>query len=288
MSFLLPAIPALLSAAGSLSSASAAKKAAKAKVPQIDIAALNNLVSQQAGQNARASLALENELTPENQQLRRSATSRLLQQINRGTPEQDQAISSLLAELQSSMTPAYESALRSPLLERTIAQAGSDLSLGGTLPQDVRNQVTRRSISTAGAVGGGRLGTSRALAPRDLGLTSLDLQNRRLQNAATLGQQEAGYNSSRLAQRTNTRSSLAQLLAGLAGTRTGQSLSLASFANSLLPPQVGLNPGNVADIVGTNQQNVYQGQLNRAALGNQANQSLLQGLGTLYGQFYPN
>lgn len=76
----------------------------------------------------------------------------------------------------------------SGLLSDAIAKARSDLALGGALPQDVRNLVARNAAAKGGMVGSIQLG--RDISARDLGLTSLDLAQRRLQNAQSLGAAE--------------------------------------------------------------------------------------------------
>lgn len=274
-----------VSVGGSLLSSKSKSKAAKEQIPEVDIEALNALVNQQAESNARKSLALENSLTPENQALRRGSISNLLAQVNRGSPEQDEALQSVLAQLRQ-ITPAFEQSLRSPLQEAAVARAGEDLALGGNLPLDVRNAVTRRALSTAGRVGGGRIDQGRVLAPRDLGLTSLDLRNQRLATAGQLGQADVANRASRAALPISLRSQLAGQASGLSANRLGQILSLANFGGSLEPPVTGLSPSDVADITTGNQANRYQSRLNNIALKNSANQDLLQGAGSIFGAFF--
>lgn len=274
---------AAIGAVGSFASANAQKKASRTATPQIDIGALNALVNQQSESNARRSLALEQQLSPETYNLRRETAQNLLANARRGTPEQDAAMQSVLDQLRAVASPAFADSLRSRTLESAAAQAGNDLALGGQLPQDVRNEIIRRGISTAGRVGGGNLGTARAIVPRDLGISSLALRDQRLQNAGNLGQAEAAYNTNRATTPVNAGNVLANLLASLAGGRTQSLLGQAAFGQSLQPPQVGLSPSSVADIYSNNLQAEYNDKLNRISGNNAANQSYLQGLGSIFG-----
>lgn len=96
--------------------------------------------------------------------------------------------------------PLATAGFDSALTRAAVARAAEDLAQGGNLPQDVRNLVARRAMANSGTVTGG-LSLSRDLTARDLGLTSLDIRNQRLQNAAALGSQEAGLEQANAALR---------------------------------------------------------------------------------------
>ena len=78
----------------------------------------------------------------------------------------------------------------SALTRDAVAKAKADLALGGQLNQDVRNLVARKGLAKAGSVTG-NLGLGRDIGLRDLGLTSRDVENERLQNAFKGGAAEA-------------------------------------------------------------------------------------------------
>jgi hypothetical protein len=160
---------------------------------------------------------------------------------------------------------------RSLLLQSAIDRAQQDLALGARLPQDVANQITRQSGERGGRVGMTGTGTSRDVVARDLGLSSLDLLNQRMGQAAQLGgmEQQTNLQQQSLADsinRFNVQSGLQQ---------QGQRLQTGGFLQGLIDqpltramqttmgtaaPMVGLDPGmaasfQVADINALNQYN---------------------------------
>jgi hypothetical protein len=75
--------------------------------------------------------------------------------------------------------------------KRDAASAINDSLMRGEIPKDVADQL-KRSAAYAGVMGGGSVGTQRALTARDLGTTSLDLQQRGMQGAQSWTQLMAG------------------------------------------------------------------------------------------------
>lgn len=70
-------------------------------------------------------------------------------------------------------------------LEKTTTKSILDqLNLGSALPKDVQDLVIQQALEASGATGFGTSNAGRALTARDLGLSSLDLLNQRINTAA--------------------------------------------------------------------------------------------------------
>lgn len=167
---------------------------------------------------------------------------------------------------------------QSPLLQAAIAKAKANLSLGGQLPVDVQNATTRHSLAQAGSVAqGGGLGLGRDLVPRDLGLTSMDLMNQRLQQAGQLGGQELGMNQFNSQNMLNRM----QMLQSINNQRFGQAVTAGQFGQGIQQPLVGLDPSSVANISMNNSNNMAGNFSNQANIHGQsaANSSKLIGYG---------
>ena len=83
-----------------------------------------------------------------------------------------------------------------PGYDQLVQQAGKNISasLKGELPTDVQQQIQRSTAGRALAGGfGGGTGFGRALTARDLGLTSLQLQNQGLAQAQNFIQQQRAF-----------------------------------------------------------------------------------------------
>lgn len=271
------------SVAGGLLANSQAKKVAgqAANASQVDIDALDAKTREIAKKNALQSAELERQLTPEVPQLRTAANQGVMAGL--APSASDQAAESFL--LQSLGHPAA-SQLNTPLLRAAIAKAHSDLALGGELPLDVRNMVARRAASTAGTVAPGGLGLGRDITARDLGLTSLDLSNQRLQNASQLGGQELaleGENANLGFNNAAHALNIVQLLQQLSGARFGRNLAAAQYGESIQRPVVGLDPGSVADVTIGNSNNRGAALANQANIAGQSSQNLFNFGGQMLG-----
>lgn len=228
----MPAIPLIGAAAAvggtviaakGLSNANkAANAAANAKAPQVNIAETDALAREAARRNAVESAALEREFNPGAAELRQGSLAALLGALGpenasalaafagRGapgisTPGARPGASAANTELLNRIAaqagqPLTSTGFDSALTRDAVARASADLALGGELPQDVRNLVARRALARSGTVSGG-LTLGRDLTARDLGLTTLDLRNQRLQAAAQLGSQEAALEQANAAMR---------------------------------------------------------------------------------------
>lgn len=287
-------IPAAISAVGSLVQNNQAKKAAQgaAAASQVDVDALDAKTREIAKRNAIESAELERQLTPEVAELRTAATKGVLGSLGDTTMENAKAWLGDFGQNQEQKVNI--AAAQSPLLRAAIAKAKADLEMGGRLDAATANETTRGSLARAGGVGGG-IGIARDLTARDLGLTSMGLQQQRLQNAMTAGAAEQGleqgiadtgfrnvaanqeiasFNAGNILNKIN-------LLKALSDADYARNLSAAQFGQSIQQPVVGLDPGSVADVITGNATN------KSAALSNQANiaGAQSQGLLNLAGQF---
>lgn len=219
----------------------AGKQAALGQQAQTDIPALNTLTQQTAQNNALMSAALEKQLTPEVPALRTAANNAVLGMVSNQDPS--------IAKSQSILDSQLGVPLNTPLLNSAIAKAQSDLALGGKLSADQQGTATRQGLATAGTVAPGSLGLGRDLTARDLGMTSYQVEQQRLQNASSIGGQELSqqeYNSN------NLLNQIASLRA-IHNDQFTQALSAAQYGQSIQQPTVGLDPSAVANLTIANQ-----------------------------------
>ncbi len=260
---------AAISAIGSAVAANQQKVAAKRALDasHIDIDALNDKTKQITEQNAIDSQNLFKTLNPGGYNLQQQGQAGLLGSLN----------NPYLAHAQDVLGQNLTQGVASPLLTAAIARAHQQLSMGGQLDPETQNLVTRTSLANSGAVGQGS-GLGRDITARDLGLTSMQVGQQRLQNASQLGSQELGQNQSNL-------QALMQRVSGLQSIGSqnfGQYLQAAGLGNQLQQnsPQLGLSGSSIA--------NLTQGQANAAgqyqqSLGN-AQAGLTSGLASAVGQ----
>lgn len=266
-----------------------AQKAANAAAQnaKVDIAALDEQTRKIAKQNALDAAELERQLTPEVPMLRTAANNAVLNSIG-GSDEQRQAAQFLMARMNQPMTNATFG--DTPLLREAIAKARADLAQGGHLSLDQRNAATRGAAATAGSVGGGGLGLGRDLTARDLGLTSYNVEQQRLQNATNLGNLElsqqgalANFNLSRdSANAANFLSNYGALNTYYNNLRQ-QDLAAAAYGQSIPQPVVGLDPSAVANLTVANQNAQTQAAMNSANIKAQSGQNMLGFAGQLIG-----
>lgn len=240
---------------------------AQGNIKPVDIASLNSSVNDIAAQNAAKSQALEKQLTPEVSALKTNSINALLANLK---PDQyTQQLKDLIAK----------QAGGSSLLNSAANTAQQQLNLGGALDQETQNQVMRAALAKAGGVGGGDLGLGRDISARDLGLTSLQLLNSRLNNAATIGTQQGQMTLQQ-----------AQVLAALAGGDWTKYMQAAQLGQSIQSPNVGLSPSDIANLTVGNTNLANNANMNAAQIAAQkiladqnTNQSVLgslTGIGT--------
>lgn len=267
----MPAIPIIAAAAavggtviaakGASDARKAANQAANTPAPQVNIAQTDAQARQAALQNAIDSAALEKRFNPGAAELRQGGLESLLASLNAGTPDRDALAARIMGQAGQPLSVGPAQQYDSALTRQAVEAASRDLAMGGQLPQDVRNLVARNALARSGSVTGG-LALGQDITARDLGLTSLDLYNRRLQNAAALGAQEAGLESGNAQLRAATD---AQALAAQQYGRQNlfdsasffdqinsgnfaRSLAAAQLGQNIAQPQSGLDPSAIANL----------------------------------------
>lgn len=236
---------------GSQTRKAAAKAAdeAMSKQQRVDIGKLVADARANSEANLSKSLELEKKYLPGTAQLREATTAGLLEQVSgEGKMRRDEAITKLLGFTPASATPTYEG---SPLFKQATDRIAAELALGGKLDPETQAAVVRGALSGAGRSGiiGSQAG--RGLTARDLGLTSLQLQQGRQEAALKAGQMQSqlGLNQAQL-----ELSAADQLLRslGMGVEATGNELIQAgniyqTLANQALP-ESGLSSGSLANI----------------------------------------
>jgi hypothetical protein len=258
-------------AASTLAGNQGSSKAASVLQPnQIDIGALQSQAQAIAQQNAAASRALQNEYTPWVTTGQSQSNQSLQSQL---TPNAGTAASS--AYLNSTLT----NPLNSSLINQAAGVAGSQLSLGGQLDQGTQNAVTRQALAVAGQATPGGLGQGADVTARDLGLTSMQLLNQRLQNASSIGQQQLG------ASQANQNAVLSRIAAlqGITQNQFGNTLAASNMYNNIQAPNSGLNPGSIANLAVGNANSMNQYQTSLANIYGQQGQNTAKTIGTLAG-----
>lgn len=286
------AAAAAASAANSIAqSRKAAKNAAAGGGSQVDIGALDTQARDTAQRNAADSAALEARYNPGAAELRAGSLQALLSQITRPAAG-DALVDKVYSGAGAPIAIGYDS----PALRAAIAKASGDLSLGGALPADVRALVARKALANAGEVSG-NLGLGRDLVPRDLGLTSLQLEQQRLQNALTAGGAEAQLNQGNAAMaldaskfsRTNLLDS-GSFLNSIVNGDFARTLAAAQLGQNIAQPASGLDPGSIGNLAVGNTTAMTAAQQQAAALRAQTNAQIGQLGGQLLGQglYYMN
>lgn len=105
-------------------------------------------------------------------------------QIADATVAYNQRLAGPLAQLQRQVEDIYDPN-QGKLREQTTQSILQQLGLGGKLPQDVIQSVTQSGLEQGQAAGIGKGIAGRNLVAKDLGLTSLDLLNNRINTAAS-------------------------------------------------------------------------------------------------------
>lgn len=292
MSFIAAAIAAsaVVGAGASIYSANQNKKAiesAQANQKTVDIGKLVADSRVNAEENLKKSLQLEQQYLPGQAAAREAATQQFLRQIDPTgsyAQQREKAVADLLGFTAGGAQPTYKG---SELFQSAADRILADLNLGGQLSADTQSAVVRGALQGAG--GAGVLGSEagRGLVARDLGLTSLQLQQAR-QNAAL----QAGQIQSQLGLQ-QAQQYLQALGLGVDAT-TGQlqqAGSLYNMANQQMLPESGLTSSDIAN-VSVGQTNAYNQNLMNAAGMRAANTSstignitgaLQQGLGLYAG-----
>lgn len=234
--------------------------------------------------NAATTLAesknLEQQYFPGTTILRNAAEVSLGKLANQSTAG-FQARNSLLDGLGGPIANASVSS--NPLLQGAADRILGQLNLGGKLDAETQAAATRAALQGAGTAGISGSGAARGLVARDLGLTSLALQNQRQQAALgagnTLAQLGLQGESLKL-QDYLGRYNAAQ---GAAGQDIQSTTLLGNLIDARQMPNAGLSSTDIANLYSG--QNNAQNQMNAtnasiAAQRSNSNLQALLGLGT--------
>jgi hypothetical protein len=252
---------AVIGAGAGIYNQNKASKAAKdaAKAGQVDINAVDEATRRIALRNAQESADLEQAMTPEVPELRRTANQAVLSGV--GTSATDDYMRGQLSHMSENQVAAG----RTPLLQAAIAKAKADLALGGRLDASTQNAVSRAALGKSGQVGS--LGLGRDMVARDLGLTSLDLEQRRLAAASQLGGQELAGAQYQTDTDFNNRAGILNamgMLNQVQGSQFGRNLAAAQYGESIQRPVVGLDPASAGNLMVGNANNAQAAASNRA------------------------
>ena len=251
---------AVLGAGASIYGSKKAAKAAKSVQP-VNVAQLAADARANAETNLRRSLELEQRYLPGQAAARAGMQDALAGVFG---PASQRARETALAGMLGLAERGGVSELTRTAADYILAE----LKLGARLDPETQAAVMRGALSGAG--GAGILGSQagRGLTARDLGLTSMQLQNARRQAALQAGEQLS-------------RSELASLagLQSLVGSQTSEALTASQLLGGMLP-EAGLSAGDLANVTvgNVNQQN--QARLAAA----QASAAGAQGVASALGQ----
>jgi hypothetical protein len=255
---------------------SAAQALQASKDAQVNIPQLNTEVQNESASNAALSNSMEQQYNPYINALRQTSAGSLNQYL---TPSDttNKVQSNLMNQLNANGQPLAASALQT----NASNAAQQQLNLGGTLDQDTQNAAMRAGAAQAGGMSGpgGGLGLGRDLSARDLGLSSLALQNQRISNAANIGQQQSAYGlQAQQAQAANT-ANYSNILNNMQQEQFNKNLALSQFTQGIQQPAVGLSPSAVAGVAVGNSNLIGSAGQQAAAIGAQqaAGQSNLAG-----------
>jgi len=260
--------PALIAGAASIGSALINKSGSGGgggiPIEPLNIDDIDRRMRELAMRNLQEGRMVEQMYRPEFAQMRGVVDQSMLDRARRaqaGMSDQEDLRQLFLQGLQA---PPEELSMpeleRSALLQDALAQAREELSMGGALPREIQNAVTRAALAGAGQSGLEQGVAGRDIVARDLGLTGLDLRNQRLNRAAQLGELETGINvgqqalrdsinRANVALRQQKRQEIGEGLRFLEdlGFRDFTTATQAAMGTPL--PQLGLDPGSFADMI---------------------------------------
>lgn len=242
-------IAGLIGGSQTRKAASRAADEAMSKQQRVDIGKLVADARANSEANLAKSLELEKKYLPGTAQLREATTTGLLEQVSgEGKIRREDALNRLLGFTPASATPTYEG---SALFKQAADRIAADLALGGKLDPETQAAVVRGALSGAGRSGiiGSQAG--RGLTARDLGLTSLQLQQDRQKAALEAGKAQSMLGLSQTQLELSAADQLLRSL-GMGVEATGNELTQAgniyqTLANQALP-ESGLSSGSLANI----------------------------------------
>lgn len=243
------AVAAVATAASTAVKANAANKAAKAQqkaldnVQGVDIADAIQAARAQAENNVKASNELEAKYDPQTAALRTQANDQLSSQLSGDTNSinlRNSILSKLLGSAEAVSNPEDIS-----LIRESNQAILDDLRLGGSIDPETQSAVVRAALQTSGNAGTLGSAASRGLVARDIGLTSLQLEQQRQDRALNAGN---SLYSNKIAG-----ANLMGNVGNLASTAVAQDLQRVGTISQLIDarekPTAGLDPSSVVDLM---------------------------------------
>ena len=197
------------------------------------------------------------------------------------------ARNSLLGGMGSPIADASVSS--NPLLQASADRIMGQLNLGGKLDAETQAAATRGALQGAGSAGISGSGAARGLVARDLGLTSLALNNSRIQNAQASGNLMAQLGLQGQQLKLQDAMNRFGAASGAAGQDVQATSLLASIIDNRAMPNAGLSATDIANLYAGQNNAQNQVNANNAAIAQQTkNQQLnaLLGLGTTAAGLY--
>lgn len=227
--------------AGKVYSSKQASKAAKASMPKpLDLGKLIEDARGQYAKNYSDQLALERQFNP-GQAALRDLSNAGLTNLSTGNTQALRMRDSLLASGRSDL---LDTGAANPLLAESSDSILNSLRMGGNLSAETQNAVTRGALQKGGFAGISGSQAGRGLVARDLGLTSLALEQQRQQAGLTAGQALSQDAASRSTQALNRFNALSGFAGNVAGQDIDTQLRLASEMSGRPYPVAGLNPAS--------------------------------------------
>lgn len=261
----------------------------KPKTPTYQPLDISKIISE-SRTNAATTLAesknLEQQYFPGTTILRNATDVSLGKLANQSTAG-FQARNSLLEGLGGPIADASVSS--NPLLQGAADRILGQLNLGGKLDAETQAAATRGALQGAGAAGISGSGAGRGLVARDLGLTSLALQNQRQQAALGAGNTLASLGLQGESLKLQDYLGRYNAAASAAGQDIQGTGLLAGLIDARQMPNAGLSSTDIANLyAGQNNAQNQMNASNAAINAQQKNQQLqaLLGLGTTAASLY--
>ena len=224
-----------------------AKDPKKPSYQPLDISKIITDARSAAAENYANSFALESQYRPGTAALRGSVDTAMGNVLSGNTTGQ-RARDNLLGQIGTSLVDKNNSASSNPLLDESASRILSNLRLGGTLGKDQQAMAVQAALQKGGAAGISGSGAARGLVARDLGLTSLGLENDRIAQARADGTTQAQLDLQ--GRSLNLQDFLGRYGAaqGAAAQDVGNVGLITQLVDARALPSSGLDPGAIASL----------------------------------------
>lgn len=221
-----------------------------------------------AAENFKGSIDLENQYRPGTAALR-STTDAALGNMAAGRTAGLAARNNLLESSGSSQIDLSGVGSSNPLLAESSSRIMSNLRLGGHLGQDAQSAAVQAALEKGGAAGISGSGAARGLVARDLGLTSLGLENQRIGAAQAAGTSMSQLDLQGQQLKLSDYLGRANFASGAAGQDIQSTGILGNLIDGRALPTSGLSPGAIAGLYTAGNTADNQNAANQAAIAQQ-------------------